>query len=317
MTNTRVLVAMDAFKGSLNAEQACTAVADGLRHSLAQAQVSTAPMADGGEGSLDILLKHLPGGDAIECEVMGPLPELTVKTAFGWWPEERLAVVEAAKACGLPLVHPAQTNPMAATTYGVGQLIRAAADKGVDRIILAVGGSASMDAGMGAARALGWHATDRFGVPVDHGSAGLEHLASLTAPETALSASLEVWCDVRSPLLGTRGAAAMFGPQKGASLEQIHQTNQYFAKLVAHPLLSKHLAIQTLPGSGAAGGLAWGMAVFAGARLMPGAERFAETTGLEPRIAACDLVITGEGCFDKTSLEGKCISHIARLTRKT
>ena len=307
---------MDSFKGSLDADAVSQSAAKGLAKALPGASLDLCPLADGGEGTLKVLLSQWPGGMLKHAIVTGPLPNRKVNAAFGWWPSKKLAVIEAARACGLPSMGQSELRPLETTTFGAGELIRCAMDSGADEIILAVGGSATMDGGLGAARALGWQALDGLGLPLDHGGGALPRLTKLIPPKTQTSCRIAVWHDVTNPLTGPQGAAPIFGPQKGASPQQIETVARGFYQLSSlWPDFHDH-NLRNLPGGGAAGGLAAGMCAFFGATLAGGAAGVAAAVNLENRIACCDWVITGEGQFDHTSLHGKVVGHTSQLAKR-
>jgi len=312
----RILLAPDSFKGCLIAMEVCLAIEKGLKKTLPEATCDVCPLGDGGEGTLDVLLAQWPGGQLKPVRVTGPFPSQKVDAVYGWWPESGIAVVEAAKACGLPLVQEGPLRPLATTTFGVGELIGTAIDSGARTIILTVGGSATMDGGLGAARALGWRALDSKGRDLDHGGGALIHLSKLCPPDDSWPCPMVVWHDVANPLTGPSGAAAVFGPQKGATPEQITTIEKGLCKLSSFFREMTDDAIDNLPGGGAAGGLAAGMHAFFGAKLAPGSGQIAAAVNLAERVSACDWIITGEGCFDATSTQGKVVGTVAELVRK-
>ena len=220
----KVVVSFDSFKGSLTASRACRIAADALRKEWPGCRVVTVPMADGGEGTAEALLSSGLGVWRPR-RVMGPLPDMEVDAGTAWFPAERSALVEMASASGITHLRADQLNPMATTTYGTGQLIRAVLDDKPGVIRLAVGGSATTDGGVGAAMALGWRFLDAGGRDVGLGGAALERIAEILPPFRGWSLPpVEVLCDVDNPLCGPDGAAAVYGPQKGATPEMVVRT---------------------------------------------------------------------------------------------
>ncbi len=319
----KIVVALDKFKGSLTAPRACEIVRDALLSIHPHWRVVSKPMADGGDGTAEVFRSAL-GGEWVQHKVTGPLPRTLVNARYLWLPHERLAVVEMAQASGLVLLKPEQRNPLRTHSHGTGELLCYAASRGAQRILLAVGGSATIDGGVGAARAGGWRFVGANGEQVELGGGELERILKIEDPksdteldeEDFLNFSLEVLCDVNNPLCGEYGAAHEFGPQKGATPEMVQQLDaglRHLAELVKTQL-GKDIA--DVPGAGAAGGLAFGALAFMDAKLIPGVEAVAEAIGLDAELADADWVITGEGRFDEQSLRGKVVSGIIRLAGK-
>lgn len=255
-------------------------------------------MADGGEGTAEALMAAL-GGEWIPVTVTGPLRSMQVEAGYAWLPLAEIAVVEMAVASGLPLLKPADRNPMKTTTYGTGELVRAAIQKGARKILLTVGGSATVDGGVGAAEALGWKIeADRMIPP-----------QNLQLPE------MDVLCDVTNPLCGPNGAAQVYGPQKGATADMVERLDARLAALAAAVEEQLGLRIADLPGAGAAGGLAAGAVAFMNGRLVPGIDAVMKTVGLADALRGADWVLTGEGRFDSQSLQGKVVDGVARLAK--
>ncbi|MBN1361773.1 MAG: glycerate kinase [Sedimentisphaerales bacterium] len=308
----KIIVAMDSFKGSLTAVQACTIVADALRAVVPDATVVTKPMADGGEGTAAALMAAT-GGEWIKVPAMGPLPDMRVTGGFVWLAETRTAIVEMALVSGLPLLAPAQQNPLQTTTYGTGQLIQAAAAHGAARILLAIGGSATVDGGVGAAQACGWSFLTADGREVPPGGGHLSEITRIIPPSAVFGPEVDVLCDVNNPLCGPRGAARTYGPQKGATPEMVETLEanlEHLARVVKEQLGRD---IRDLPGAGAAGGLAAGAVAFLDAHLVSGIDEVMSCSRLAEEVADADWVITGEGKFDEQSLQGKVVSGVARL----
>jgi len=341
----KIVVAMDSFKGSLTAVRACDIVAEAIRSVLprldgarrSQAEVVTKPMADGGEGTASVLMVAA-GGQWIPRTVMGPLPDMHVNGGFVWFEEPAqtaTAVVEMAAASGLTLLPPERRNPLSTTTYGTGQLLKAAIDYGARRILLAVGGSATVDGGVGAAVALGWRFLTKDRQQIGFGGGELSQIAKIVGPRVAAcpesgpvrrgrsmrrngtDRGVEVLCDVDNPLCGEHGAARVYGPQKGATPQMVETLDAGLAHLAR--LIRDQLGrdVADLPGAGAAGGLAAGAVAFMNARLVQGIDTVMSQSRLQEAMTDADWVITGEGCFDEQSLRGKVVSGVARLAKAT
>ncbi len=314
----RVLVAPDKFRGTLSAAEAARAIAAGWRRVRPSDRVEEVPMADGGEGTLDALLSVL-GGERRRVRVRGPLGD-PVDAAFGLTAERPArAVVEMAAASGLALVSERRRDPLRASTYGTGELIRAACRAGAREVIVGLGGSATTDGGAGMAQALGIRLLDAEGREVGSGGGALVQLAGIDAggldPDVR-RARFVAACDVEAPLTGPGGAAAVFGPQKGASRADVEVLDRALAHLAAIIHRDLGLDLRDVPGAGAAGGLGAGLVAFLGAHLRPGVGVVMEAVGLPARIEAADLVITGEGSFDAQSLLGKVAGGVIRAARE-
>ncbi|SEJ13341.1 glycerate kinase [Pseudomonas linyingensis] len=312
-----VVIAPDSFKESLSAAEVAAAIAAGLREVWPQAELVCRPMADGGEGTVTALIAAT-GGEYRESVVRGPLGE-PVAALWGWIAQGRSAVIEMAAASGLQLVPADSRNVLRACTFGTGELIRAALDAGAERIVLGFGGSATNDSGSGMLRALGARFADAEGRPLPAGGAALAQLAhiDLSGLDPRLQAvDFEVACDVDNPLCGPRGASQVFGPQKGATPEQVRQLDAalgHFADLCAQTLGHDD---RELPGSGAAGGIGFAARSFLGARFRPGIELVAEVSGLEQALVGADLLITGEGRLDLQTLHGKTPLGVAAIAKR-
>jgi glycerate kinase len=315
----RVVVAPDKFKGTLTAKEAATALSAGWRRVDRDADVDEVPVADGGEGTLDTLLDAL-GGRRERVTVSGPLGD-RVDADFGLIDGARgpTAVVEMARASGLGLVSAARRDPLRATTRGTGQLIAAAAEHGPRRIIVCIGGSATNDGGAGMAQALGVRLLDERGRDVAPGGAALRRLDRIDA--TGLLPGLRrvevvVACDVDNPLTGSRGASAVYGPQKGASPEDVRLLDGALGHFAAVVFRDLGIDVREVPGAGAAGGLGAGLVAFLGARLRPGFEVVADALGLEGRLDDADVAVTGEGRYDTQTESGKAPAGVLRLARQ-
>ena len=312
----RVLVAMDSFKGSLTSIEAGQAVKEGILQALPHAEVDISPLADGGEGTVDALCCD-GVGEIERLSVLGPVGE-AVSAKYGIL-SNGIGVIEIAEAAGLTLIPVEKRDPLYTTTYGVGELILDAVGKGCREFIIGLGGSGTNDGGVGMLTALGWQFTDRHGLPIATGAAGLKELCNID--RSCVRAELKqcrfrVACDVKNPLLGVKGCSAIFGPQKGATAQSVADMDRWmenYASVVKHHYPT---AETMLPGGGAAGGMGFAFATFLGGSLEPGARIVAEVCDPERRIAECDIVITGEGCLDGQTAMGKGPIHIAQLGKK-
>ncbi len=308
----RVLVAPAAFKGSLRPREAAEAIARGFRRASPRFRIALCPLADGGDGTLEVLLSAR-GGRLRTAAVEDPLGR---PVEAEWGLLDGTAVIEMARAAGLVLLAPEERDPLKASTYGVGQLVLAALNEGVREIWLGLGGSATVDGGAGFLQALGVRLLDARGRPIPKGGAGLAKLAALdlsSADPRVKRTRIVALCDVRSPLLGPRGAR-LYMPQKGATPEQCEALERNLAHFAEVALRDAGIDVREIPGAGAAGGLGAALALL-GAELVSGSEFIAEELGLEGRVRECDLVVGGEGQIDPQTLEGKGILQLARLAK--
>lgn len=311
----KIIIAADSFKGTMAADEVCEIIADAIVELIPDTEVIQKPMADGGEGTAKAMIKAA-NGKWIARTVMGPLPEMQVKAGFAWFKDTKTALIEMACASGLELLDKDQMNPLKTTTYGTGQLIKEAIEYGAKKIILAVGGSATVDGGIGAAMALGWEFVDNAGDKIELGGGNLKQIANIKKPQNVWNiVPVEVLCDVDNPLCGDNGAAKVYGPQKGATPEMVDQLEIGIAHLAAlvKTKLGKDIDI---PGAGAAGGLAAGAIAFMNAKLVSGIETVIAFSNLDSQLADSDWIITGEGSFDSQSLSGKVICGIAKMAQK-
>ncbi len=312
-----ILCAPDSFKGSLPASLAARALAEGVRPVLPGEEILEVPLADGGEGTVDALLAAL-GGKKVSARVQGPLGK-PVEAFFGFIRGGKTAVVEMAAASGLPLVPAGERNPLPASTYGTGELIRAALEAGAREILVGLGGSATCDGGAGMAQALGFRLLDGRGRELPPGGAALVRLARIEPPPKDPpfpGIRFRALCDVDNPLLGRRGAARVFAPQKGASPEEVELLEKGLERLAARIRDQLGRDVAELPGAGAAGGLGAGLAGFLGADLQPGSSFVARAVELEKKIRAARLVLTGEGRLDGQTSMGKAPFQVIRLARE-
>ncbi len=312
----KIVVAMDSFKDSLTAARVCDIVKENIASAEPDAEIITKPMADGGEGTAKALMAAA-GGTWIEKTVTGALPDMKVNAGFAWFAQNKTALVEMAAASGLELLSPHQRNPYKTTTYGTGQLIDAAVNYGAEKILLAVGGSATVDGGTGAAAALGIKFLDENGKEIYPCGGELLRIRKIIPHPKRKNVEVQVLCDVDNPLCGEHGAARTYGPQKGATPEMVEQLEAGLSHLAE--LVKKQLGIDinNLPGAGAAGGLSAGAVAFMGARLVSGIETVMAQSRLPEALNDADWVITGEGRFDHQSLRGKVVSGIVALAKQT
>ncbi len=311
----KILIAPDSFKESLEALDVCRAIQSGFSQVLPDADYKLLPMADGGEGT-SAVLSYVLGGRWKEVRVHDPLMR-PISAKYLLLPDAT-AVIEVAQACGLHLLTVAERNPVIASSYGVGELIADALREGVKRIIIGLGGSATNDAGLGMLTALGMRFHDSDDNMLAQGGGALANLQRLDATSfhtSVLQTVFEVACDVTNPLCGELGASAIFGPQKGASLQQVNDLDQALNHFASVCEQHGYQNYQEIAGAGAAGGLGYALMSFCQAELKSGFDTVAKVTNLSQHIADADLVITGEGKLDAQSAMGKVaggISHIAK-----
>jgi glycerate kinase len=306
-----VLIACDSFKDALDAEQVCRAIARGLERGHPGVETTEMPLSDGGEGVLDILRKALALKNQT-LEVRDPL-DRPVLASYGLSADGGTALVEMATASGLQLLTLAERDPLKTSTYGTGQLLMDARARGAGTALLAIGGSATNDAGIGMAAALGWQFLDATGAPVKPDGGNLQRIARIVPPAQTLFDKVEVLCDVTNPLYGPGGAAWVYGPQKGGNKESLTHLDEglrHIAALVGEQLGRPGLA--EVPGAGAAGGLGFGGMAFLNASLKRGIEMVLDLVGFEAAVTRADLVITGEGHIDGQSLQGKLIQGVCQ-----
>ena len=307
----RILIAPDKFKGALSAREVADSIAAGLREVLPDAKIDIAPMADGGEGTAEVISQAL-GASWVTCKAHDPLGR-EIEAQYGWIENRKLAVMEMSEAAGMRRLQPNEYDVDRANTFGVGEMIADAAKRGADEIIIGLGGSATNDGGFGMARALG------FQFEQEHEGKRVSTLITLRRIEKPTDLKLPeivAAVDVRNPLLGENGATRMFGPQKGATPDQIKVLERALAKLADVVAEQFGFDYRDKPGAGAAGGLGFGLMSFCGATIRPGFDVVAESVGLEAKMKDVDLVITGEGSLDRQTLEGKTPAGVARLARK-
>jgi glycerate kinase len=312
----KIVIAPDSFKDSLSAADVASAIARGLRQALPEAALIERPMADGGEGTMQAIMAACQG-ELRSLTVDGPLGQPTL-AHWGWLAGERTAIIEMAEASGLQLLERQQRDACNSSTYGTGQLVAAAIEAGASRIILAIGGSATNDAGTGMLCALGLRLADAQGAELPRGGLALARLASVDIgglDRRLADVQFEVAADVDNPLCGPNGASHIFGPQKGATPEQVVALDKALDHFADHcaPLLGNDH--RNLPGCGAAGGMGFAAKAFLNASFRPGVEVVAQLVGLAEAVQGADLVITGEGRFDAQTLRGKTPFGVARVAR--
>lgn len=313
----KILVAPNAFKEALSAREAGEAIKGGLLRALPNSDITVLPIADGGDGTIEVLVEAT-NGRFIKKEVTGPLGE-RITAEFGILGDGKTAIIEMARSSGLALVPKDKRNPAITTTYGVGELIREALDRGVKRVLVGIGGSATNDGGAGMAQALGARLLDKEGKELPFGGLALKELVKIDMTNfhpLAKECEVIVMADVKNPLCGPEGASYVYGPQKGGTKELIEKLDKAlfnFAQIVKRDLGKD---ILNLPGAGAAGGLGGGLVAFLDAQLKPGIEVVLETLNIEEKLKGVDLVISGEGKIDGQTIFGKGPAGIAKKAKE-
>jgi len=330
----RILIAPDKFKGSLSARQVAENIALGIRDVIPDAQIEIAPVADGGEGTAEVICKAR-GGEWVTCHAHGPLGN-PIEARYVWLSENASAVIEMSEAAGLRALKDGVRDVLRANTFGVGEMLLDGAKRGAREIIVGVGGSVTNDGGFGMARALGFRFFTGEREIENGGPAELIGLARIEAPVAAvvspattlksqpasapgggpLQIRIAAACDVKNPLLGENGATRTFGPQKGANPEELEILERALTRLAHTVTRDLGCDFRNNPGAGAAGGLGFGLMSFCRGELRPGLDVVADTVELEEKIRRADVVITGEGKLDRQTLEGKAPAGVARLARK-
>ena len=315
--NMNITIAIDSFKGSLSSMEAGQAVAEGIRRVMPSAEIRIRPLADGGEGTTEALTAGL-GGELKSLTVTGPLGR-PVTASYGLIRERKMAVLEMASAAGLTLISQEERNPLEATTYGVGEMIRDAIGEGCRHFLVGIGGSATNDGGTGMLSALGFQFLDSEGQPIPLGAKGLENLARISTenarPELS-QCSFHIACDVTNPLCGENGCSAVYGPQKGADPEMIRQMDQWMERYGDLAARTFPAADKEAPGAGAAGGLGFAFLTFLNGSLESGVGMVLKEINLTDDIRDADLVITGEGRLDAQTVMGKAPIGVAHLAKE-
>lgn len=316
----KIVIAPDSFKGNLTAKEAADAIEIGIKRVMPDAKIAKVPMADGGEGTVQALV-DATNGKIISAEVCDPLGNRIIANygILGGSATPKTAVIEMASASGLPLVPIDKRNPMITTTYGTGELIKSALDNECKALIVGIGGSATTDGGAGMAQALGVKLLDKDGKDIPKGGEGLKYLCKIDISELDPRLSeitTTVACDVDNPLVGKRGAPAVFGPQKGATSEMVKLLDEYLDKYADIIKRDLGVDVKEVPGAGAAGGLGAGLMAFLGAKLKSGIDIVIEASGLNQIIIDADIVITGEGKIDSQTVYGKTPIGVAKTAKK-
>lgn len=308
----KFVLAPDSFKGSLSANEICEIWSKAIRKHLLEAEIVRFPVADGGEGLVDAFLR-VCGGERLTAEVQNPLGE-PVQAAYGILPNGS-AVIEMASAAGLPMIAE-RKNPQIASTYGVGQLLLAAEQRGVKQVILGLGGSATNDCGIGMAGALGYEFYDAAGDKVEPLARNMQKIVRILPPVRKPALSVVAACDVDNPLYGPNGATYTYGAQKGATPEMQTELDAGLVNMAR--VIERDLGVRVaeVPGAGAAGGLGAGVLAFLGGRLMPGIELLLDEAGFDEMLEGADIVFTGEGRIDWQSARGKVPVGVSRRAKK-
>lgn len=312
-----IVIAVDSFKGSLSSLEAGASVREGILKAMPDAKVTVRPLADGGEGTVEALTLGMQGH--MERAVVSDPLGRPIEAAYGILDNTKTGIIEISAAAGITLVTEQERNPLNTTTYGVGQMIRDAIGRGCRNFIVGIGGSATNDGGVGMLQALGYGFWDRDGLPVPPGAGGLQELVSITddnvLPELS-ECRFKIACDVTNPLCGENGASAVYGPQKGATPEMVHQMDKWLNDYALLAAESFPKADKLQAGTGAAGGLGFAFLTFTNAVLESGVGMILEETALESYIREADLVITGEGRLDRQTAMGKAPGGVAALAKK-
>lgn len=313
----KIVIAMDSFKGSLSSIQAGEAIAEGIRRVQPEAELHICPLADGGEGTVDAILAAT-AGQYQTVQVSDPLGR-RIDCWYGIIPDSKTAVIEMSAAAGITLLSAEERNPLCASTYGVGQIILDAIEKGCRDFIIGIGGSATNDGGAGMLQALGFSFLDAAGTEITRGAIGLRDLAEIRTdyvPAVLNDCRFRIACDVSNPLCGEQGCSAVFGPQKGAAPELIQQMDNWLQHYATLTKTVRPSADADYPGAGAAGGLGFAFLSYLNAKLESGISIVIDAISLEQQIQTAHLVITGEGRLDGQSTMGKTPVGVARAAKK-
>ncbi len=306
----KIVLAPDKFKASLTGADFCRIVSGVLKGAKPDLEITELPLADGGDGTAEVLEARL-GAERMEVNVSDPLFR-PLQADYLFEPKSKLAFIEMAKASGFALLNPSERNPMNTSSYGTGELIRDALQKGAERIVLGIGGSATNDAGIGLAAALGYRFVDAQGVALSPVGRNLAQIHQIIRPENDLvdGVQIELACDVSNPFYGKEGAAYVYGPQKGASEQEVEYLDQGLQHLAALIKSDFGLEVQAVPGAGAAGGIGGGAIAFLGAKHRAGIELVKDLLDFDNQIKGADWIISGEGALDEQSLYGKTIKGV-------
>lgn len=312
-----ILIAVDSFKGSMSAKDISNTIESSILEILEDAKITKLPIADGGEGTIESLIEGLHG-DIVKLDVHGPLME-TINAYYGILPDSKTAIIEMAICSGLPLVPPNKRNPLFTTTYGVGEIIMDALDKGCREFIVGIGGSATNDAGIGMCNALGidfLNAQNEHVLPIGKNLINITKIDLSNLDPRIKESKFLIACDVENPLYGPTGAAYVYGPQKGATFKDIQSLDKglmHFSTVVKNSL---QIDQATFKGAGAAGGLGYGFSVFLHGELKPGIDIILDKIDFQSKLDHIDLIITGEGRIDFQSLMGKALQGVAKAAKE-
>jgi glycerate kinase len=309
----RILIAPDKFKGSLDAREVAENVEKGLREALPGVKIHIMPMADGGEGTAEVICNAL-GGSWLKCNAHDPLGR-EIEARYAWIDKAKVAVMEMSEVAGMRRVLENERDPLRANTFGVGEMILDAKKRGAGKIIIGLGGSATNDGGSGMARALGFRFFE--GEQELNGAVSeLQKLTRIQKPKNLALPKIVAAVDVKNPLLGESGATRVFGPQKGATDDKIDILERGLTRLADAVANQFGFDYRNEPGAGAAGGLGFGLMSFCGAKIRPGFDVVADAVALEAKMKDVDLVVTGEGSLDRQTLQGKTPAGVAKLARR-
>lgn len=313
----KVVIAIDSLKGSLSSMEAGMAIKDGILAAKPDAEVIVKPLADGGEGTTDALIEGM-NGERIDLTVTGPM-HTPVDAYYGYLKDTNTAVMEMASAAGITLVPDSEKNPLLATSYGVGEMINDAIQRGCRNFIIGIGGSVTNDGGIGMLKALGIRFLDENGEDAGEGGQALAKIARIDVSgmnPLLKECHIQVACDVNNPLCGENGSTYVYGPQKGVTEDMkktLDETMAHFARVTSETLENDYM---NTPGAGAAGGLGYAFLAYTGAALTPGIELILDAVGLEEELSGADVVVTGEGRLDFQTAMGKAPVGVARLAKK-
>ena len=313
----KVVIAIDSLKGSLSSMEAGTAIKDGILAAKPDAEVIVKPLADGGEGTTDALIEGM-NGERIDLTVTGPM-HTPVDAYYGYLKDTNTAVMEMASAAGITLVPDSEKNPLLATSYGVGEMINDAIQRGCRNFIIGIGGSVTNDGGIGMLKALGIRFLDENGEDAGEGGQALAKVARIDVSgmnPLLKECHIQVACDVNNPLCGENGSTYVYGPQKGVTEDMkktLDEAMAHFARVTSETLENDYM---NTPGAGAAGGLGYAFLAYTGAALTPGIELILDAVGLEEELSGADVVVTGEGRLDFQTAMGKAPVGVARLAKK-
>ena len=313
----KVVIAIDSLKGSLSSMEAGTAIKDGILAAKPDAEVIVKPLADGGEGTTDALIEGM-NGERIDLTVTGPM-HTPVDAYYGYLKDTNTAVMEMASAAGITLVPDSEKNPLLATSYGVGEMINDAIQRGCRNFIIGIGGSVTNDGGIGMLKALGVRFLDENGEDAGEGGQALAKVARIDVSgmnPLLKECHIQVACDVNNPLCGENGSTYVYGPQKGVTEDMkktLDEARAHFARVTSETLENDYM---NTPGAGAAGGLGYAFLAYTGAALTPGIELLLDAVGLEEELSGADVVVTGEGRLDFQTAMGKAPVGVARLAKK-